>query len=209
MVWSEHQLHFSMILSVLPCMCQFSKTEAVQGLIPQPLSPELSPPTSLLPTFKLYSNCIHLGHVLTKSITVARGHGIPLKGLSQPRPTFEAESRGVGSVPFKMLGCFIMEEWWDMQGKKSEMSTLWLKKKITLGRDFSGGSVIKNLPSNAGDEGSIPGRGTEIPHTTVKLSQHTITTGPTCSRARVPQERPTYCNKDPVQPNFLFLNYLG
>ena len=130
MVWSEHQLHFPMILSILPCMCQFSKTEAVQGLIPQPLSPELSPPTSLLPTFKLYSNCIHLGRVLTKSITVARGHGIPLKGLSQPRPTFEAESRGVGSVPFKMLGCFIMEEWWDMQGKKSEMCTLWLKKKL-------------------------------------------------------------------------------
>ena len=129
MVWSEHHLHFPMILSVLPCMCQLSKTEAVQGLIPQPLSPELSPPTSLLPTFKLYSNCIHLGPVLTKSITVARGHGIPLKGLSQPRPTFEAEGRGVGSVPFKMLCCFIMEEWWDMQGKKSEMSTLWLKKQ--------------------------------------------------------------------------------
>ena len=35
-----------------------------------------------------------------------------------------------------------------------------IKKKITLGRDFSGGSVIKNLPSNAGDEGST-GRGIE------------------------------------------------
>ena len=35
--------------------------------------------------------------------------------------------------------------------------------KIWL-RDFPGGPVIKNLPSNAGDEGSIPGWGIKIPH---------------------------------------------
>ena len=30
--------------------------------------------------------------------------------------------------------------------------------------------MVKNLPSNAGDEGSIPGRGSKIPHATGKLS---------------------------------------
>ena len=29
--------------------------------------------------------------------------------------------------------------------------------------DFPGGTVVKNLPANAGGEGSIPGRGTKIP----------------------------------------------
>ena len=30
--------------------------------------------------------------------------------------------------------------------------------------DFSGRPVVKNLPSKAGDAGSIPGSGTKIPH---------------------------------------------
>ena len=30
--------------------------------------------------------------------------------------------------------------------------------------DFSGGPVVKNLPSNAGDVGSSPSQGTKIPH---------------------------------------------
>ena len=43
-------------------------------------------------------------------------------------------------------------------------------------RDFPGGSVVKNLPSNAGDVGSIPDQGTNIPHATGQLSPHTTTT---------------------------------
>ena len=31
-------------------------------------------------------------------------------------------------------------------------------------RDFPGGPVVKNLPSNAGDTSLIPGQGTKIPH---------------------------------------------
>ena len=31
-------------------------------------------------------------------------------------------------------------------------------------RGFSGGPVVKNLPSSAGDSGSIPGQGVKIPH---------------------------------------------
>ena len=37
-------------------------------------------------------------------------------------------------------------------------------------RDFPGGPVVKNLPSNAGDVGSIPGQGTGIPHALGQLS---------------------------------------
>ena len=31
-------------------------------------------------------------------------------------------------------------------------------------RDIPGGPVVRTLPSNAGDMGSIPGQGTKIPH---------------------------------------------
>ena len=37
-------------------------------------------------------------------------------------------------------------------------------------RDFPGGPVVKNLPSNVGDAGLIPGRGTKIPHAVGQLS---------------------------------------
>ena len=45
-------------------------------------------------------------------------------------------------------------------------------------RDFPGGPVVKNLPSNAGDAGSIHGQGTKIPHAAGQLSPHTTTTEP-------------------------------
>ena len=34
----------------------------------------------------------------------------------------------------------------------------------TIFRDFPAGPVVENLPSNAGDAGLIPGRGTKISH---------------------------------------------
>ena len=40
----------------------------------------------------------------------------------------------------------------------------------SLARDFPGGPVVKNLPSNAGDTGSIPGQGTKIPHAMGQIS---------------------------------------
>ena len=39
-------------------------------------------------------------------------------------------------------------------------------------QDFPGGIVVQNLPSNAGDSGSIPGQGTKIPHAAGQLSPH-------------------------------------
>ena len=38
--------------------------------------------------------------------------------------------------------------------------------------------MVKNLPSNAGDAGLIPGRGTKIPHAAGQLSPHAATTEP-------------------------------
>ena len=74
--------------------------------------------------------------------------------------------------------------------------------------------MVKNLPSNAGYVGSIPGQGTKILHATEQLSLQAATTEPVCSRARESQlERslraapkglraatkdPACCNKDPM-----------
>ena len=38
----------------------------------------------------------------------------------------------------------------------------------TIPGDFPGGPVVENLPSNAGDTGSIPGWETKIPHAPAK-----------------------------------------
>ena len=43
---------------------------------------------------------------------------------------------------------------------------------------FPGGPVVKNPPSNAGDTGSNPGRGTKIPHAMGQLSLRATTTEP-------------------------------
>ena len=53
-----------------------------------------------------------------------------------------------------------------------ENSVEFLKK--TGNRDFPGGPVVKNLPSNAGDAGSIPGQETKIPHAEEQLSPSTF-----------------------------------
>ena len=49
-------------------------------------------------------------------------------------------------------------------------------------RDFPGGSVVENLPSSAGDAGSIPGWGAKIPHAMGKLSLRAATEDPACRK---------------------------
>ena len=41
-------------------------------------------------------------------------------------------------------------------------------------RDLPGGLMVKNLPSSAGDMGSIPGWGTKILHAAGQLSPRTL-----------------------------------
>ena len=83
------------------------------------------------------------------------------------------------------------------------------KTNKTKNRDFPGGPVVKNPPSNAGDLGSILGWGTKIPHATGQLSPHAPTTELQClnERAHVlwslhatTREKPAHRNKDPTQP---------
>ena len=57
--------------------------------------------------------------------------------------------------------------------------------------DFPDGPVVKNLPPNAGDIGSIPGRGTKIPHATWQLRPLAE------NRETRPTEKPALCNRDP------------
>ena len=59
--------------------------------------------------------------------------------------------------------------------KRYPRSPLDITQKGEVG-DFPDGPVVKNLPSNAGDEGSIPGRGPKIPHAAGQLSLRTTTT---------------------------------
>lgn len=39
-------------------------------------------------------------------------------------------------------------------------------------QDSPGGAVVQSLPSSAGDSGSVPGQGTEIPHAAGQVSPH-------------------------------------
>ena len=50
--------------------------------------------------------------------------------------------------------------------------------------DFTGGPVVKNPPSNAGNNGSILDQGTKIPHPVGQLSA-------TITQAHSPQQRPS------------------
>ena len=54
--------------------------------------------------------------------------------------------------------------------------------------DFPGGPVIKNSPSNAGDVGSIPDKGTNILPAVGLLNLHAI------------MKNPKWCNQEQIQP---------
>ena len=56
------------------------------------------------------------------------------------------------------------------------MGKAWVAKGRRKG--FPGGPVVKNPPSNVGDVGSIPGRGTKIPHAVGQLSLPVTTKNP-------------------------------
>ena len=72
------------------------------------------------------------------------------------------------------------------------------KSKIYL-RDFPGGPVVKNPPSNARDTGLISGQGTKMPHASGQLRPCTTTTELACSGARTLQpEGLRATTKDPA-----------
>ena len=67
--------------------------------------------------------------------------------------------------------------------------------------DFPGGPVVKNPPSNAGDMGSVPGRGTNIPHAAGQLSPfatlpslHASMREPACCKLQSPRALEPACH---------------
>ena len=50
-----------------------------------------------------------------------------------------------------------------------------MSQTAQCGGDLPGSPVVKNVPSNAGDVGLIPGRETKIPHAMEQLSPGTAT----------------------------------
>ena len=64
-------------------------------------------------------------------------------------------------------------------------------------RDFPGGPVVKNLPSNAGNAGSVPSQGTKISHASGQLSLRATTVEPAPQQERSPRattKDPACCN---------------
>ena len=75
-----------------------------------------------------------------------------------------------------------------------------LKHELRVLRGFPDGPVVKNLPSNAGDMGSIPGWAAKIPRAEGQTSLH-VTTGETSTHHN---EWFVCLNSEPVQPNKYF-----
>ena len=69
---------------------------------------------------------------------------------------------------------------WNFPGKNSGVGCHFLLQGTT--GDPPRVPVVKNLPPNAGDVGSIPGRGTKIAHAVEQLSPWGPSTEPTCCK---------------------------
>ena len=66
-----------------------------------------------------------------------------------------------------------------------------------VSRNFSAGPVVKNLPCNVGDAGSIPGQGMKIAHAVKQLSLQAATTAPAHSGAQRPKLE-SVCHKKQI-----------
>ena len=57
-------------------------------------------------------------------------------------------------------------------------------------KDIPGGLVVRNMPANSGDTGSIPGLSGKIPYTRGQLSPHATTTEAQSRACALQQEKP-------------------
>ena len=72
---------------------------------------------------------------------------------------------------------------------------LWLGWiRTALSRDLPGGPVVKNLPCDARDAGSVVGQGTKIPHAAGRLSSCATYCVCMLWSPRVTTREPTCCN---------------
>ena len=146
--------------------------------------------------------------ILLPSYTIAGQKGWCLRvGRRIPETNGETEQKR----PFVALNNILLCTLWFLQiGLEGHPSCCLLCCSKLLLRDFPGGPVVKNQPSNTGDAGSIPGRETNIPHAVGQLSPCASTTEPAHSRAHAPQldrslraamKDPTCRSEDHACPN--------
>ena len=62
----------------------------------------------------------------------------------------------------------------------AKINSKWIKDLNVIPWGLPSDLVVKNLPCNTGDAGSIPSRGTKIPHAMGQLNPCTTTRDPTC-----------------------------
>ena len=93
----------------------------------------------------------------------------------QPTPVFlPGESHGL-----RILGATVhgVEKSWTRLSNFHFLA-FFLCLNVSLRWDFPGGLVVKNLPCNARDMGSIPGLGTKIAHAVEQLNPRATTPEP-------------------------------
>ena len=74
-----------------------------------------------------------------------------------------------------------------LKGKENKQ-----KNPNTCVGDFSSHPVVKNLPCNVRDMSSIPGRGTDTPHSVEQLSLHATATEPSLWSPHVATAEPAH-----------------
>ena len=132
-------------------------------------------------------------------------NSIPKKLYKRIPSCLWGRQRFQGKVKVKLLSCvpFFATPWTvayqasPSMGSKGEHKKKVSKKMNELTSlkknfwDFPGGPVVKNLPHNAGDANSIPGRRTKVPHAVEQLSPSTT------SRESVSCNDPARCSEHP------------
>ena len=124
---------------------------------------------------------------------------------------FQTPSRSPSFPSCSLVGSRSVESWPDWTRDVSPFPQCWLPlsprtvSRISHLRSKSwvlpGGPVVTNPPCNAGDAGSVPGRGAKIPHASEQLSPALWSPATTTGELSAPQWRSTCYHEDPMQPN--------
>ena len=86
--------------------------------------------------------------------------------------------------------CICFSKSFRAQSTFTKRTQLWRKQWELMGmRDFPGGPMVKNLPSNTGETGSMPGWGTKFPCSSEQLSPCTTTSESVCCKERSPMRQ--------------------
>ena len=91
-----------------------------------------------------------------------------------------------GGIVKRAKGFIIQKQVSNILWVKIFTAVLFIVAKLVMPRDFPGGPVVKNLPANAGDRGSIPGQGrshvlwSNWDHAPWLLNPHAVTSESTC-----------------------------